>query len=342
MRTLNFARGLNWVWVLALAAFFTACNQMDGLEPDSKTLEENSANELFRLSPFGDGMMNAKTVEPLAGRVSSPVSNGGIVPYIIDGENEGGNRTCEEVYEAYGITFDDPEADIIIESSGKIDYENGSFVGGGFSSPLNVTTNGTFVSWSITPPAGYCVKYVAAIVKGGNDANIYFSEGITSDTGLASPPNASGKPAGLSNLTFCWVFEKCDTPPSDCWKDETAWAAGSRYVRQGNWATYTPYVPDSPVTLFAGQTLEAGTVSFSTPVDGMIDITISLNLGWRFAIVDENVKVQDYATVPSGSPNPGGFAHKATASENPFTITVPANEFYGVHVDVERSVPCPL
>lgn len=39
MRTKNFTSNLNWVWVLVLAAFFTACNQMEGFEPDSANLE---------------------------------------------------------------------------------------------------------------------------------------------------------------------------------------------------------------------------------------------------------------------------------------------------------------
>jgi len=47
------------------------------------------------------------------------------------------------------------------------------------------------------------------IVKGGNDANVYYyDEGSYGDVDLASPVNASGKPAGLSNLSFCFV--ECD------------------------------------------------------------------------------------------------------------------------------------
>ncbi|MGQ3685232.1 MAG: hypothetical protein ACUBOA_09560 [Candidatus Loosdrechtia sp.] len=130
-----------------------------------------------------------------------------------------------------------------------------------------------------------------------------------------------------------------------CWKKETAWAAGTRYVERGNWATYITYVADSTVTLYAGQTMEAGTVHFSAPSNGMITITITLNPGWRFYQDEENpdeenVHIQDYGTAPGGNPSPGGFAHKARATESPFSIDVSLNVYYGVHVVVEREVEC--
>mgnify|MGYP005841419887 CR=1 FL=1 len=81
--------------------------------------------------------------------------------------------------------------------------------------------------------------------------------------------------------------------------------------------------------------MPAGTVSFSAVVDGNVTITIALNSGWRFKGNTENVKVQDYAVPPSESSSPGQFSRKGTASGSSFSITVPANNYYGVHVDVE-------
>lgn len=470
---------------------------MDGLEPDGKTLEENSTNELFRLSPFGDGMINARV--PANSTASIPVSDGGITPYIVPGENPGGNRTCGEVATAYGIgSFDN--------SFGQINapFTNNTATFGA----ITATTDGTFVSWTIDVPEGYCVKYVAAIVKGGDDANVYFYEGdVSGDSGLASPPAGSG-PAGLSNLSFCYTLEEkpaapevvgaeecfeeglvlrakladgvttpegydlkwykkvngefvevddpkldkvgtidyyaafvngcssdfskaatltiwelpaapiskgdqeeeaCDIkkltasvevapgtkivwydaptggnvvedpslvydeakggtqtvtfyaeavntetecvsatrtavkltlnpcPPRECWFGETAWANGPRYVNRGNWATYTPYVPNSSVTLFAGQTLPAGTVAFSAVSNGKVTITITLNDGWRLKDgYAESVKIQGYSTAPSGNPVPGSFANKG----NLLTVEVDAAEFYGIHVDVEQEREC--
>jgi hypothetical protein len=123
---------------------------------------------------------------------SSPVSSGGVTPYIIDGANEGGNRTCAEVGQAF---FGDPN--YYQYSSDRINY-NGTF-DKAFPAGLTVNTDGTYVSFTSTFGIG------AVIVKGSNDANVYvYDPQSKSDSGLASPPNASGNPAGLSNITFCW------------------------------------------------------------------------------------------------------------------------------------------
>jgi putative cofactor-binding repeat protein len=120
------------------------------------------------------------------------------------------------------------------------------------------------------------------------------------------------------------------------WMDETAWADGDRYVPRGNWATFTEYNAGAMVTLYAGRYLEAGTVHFSAVVDGNVTITITLNEGWRFEDVEENVKIQDYELEPPAeNPTPGWFAYKDYATESPFSIVVPASSFYGIHVNVE-------
>jgi hypothetical protein len=122
-----------------------------------------------------------------------------------------------------------------------------------------------------------------------------------------------------------------DTGYEQC---ETAWSEGPRYTEQGNWAMYTPYVPDTTVDLIAGQNMVAGTVHFSAAVGGQVTITIELDPGWSFGNVAENVKIQDYDVAPDGNPNPGGFDHKFTAAGSSFSEEVPENDFYGVHVDV--------
>jgi hypothetical protein len=201
--------------------------------------------------------------------------------------------------------------------------------------------NSYTVSWSIASPYKVC----AVIVKGGDAARVYYySGGATSGSGLTPPINQNNKnkkPYDVSHVTF--LFYKGEQP-MECWKDETAWAYGSRYTDQGNWATYTPYVSGSTVILYAGQTMNAGTVQFSAVSGGTVTITITLASGWRFAPVPENVKIQDYATAPSGNPSPGLFDWKGTADSgsNTFSIVVPANNYYGVHVDVQHRVPCPM
>lgn len=124
---------------------------------------------------------------------------------------------------------------------------------------------------------------------------------------------------------------------------ETAWSDGDRYMRRGNWATYTAYVPGGTATLYAGQHLEAGEAGFSPAENGFVTISIELFDAWEFAQAEENVKIQDYASAPSGNPAPGRFEWKGTASGKSFSILVPENDFYGVHVDLGYwiEVACP-
>ncbi len=317
LNLLTFNNMKKFLFLLTAMLFFVAACEKENYSPN----------------PGGNDSVEFRVI----GTPSTPVSDGGVTPYIIPPEypgklgSNGGNRDCADVAAAFGASF--------IYSSDKVDYENGAFQGS-FPAGLNVTVEeGKYVSFSGTvfwKNKTLCVG--AVIVKGGNDANVYYYPGGSyGDSGLAAPLNPNGMPAGLSNLTFCFVVCGEQQP---CWDDETAWAAGRRYVTRGNWATYTPYVAGSTVTLFAGQTLNAGTVAFSAVNNGQVTITITLNSGWRFGLVNENVKIQGYASAPSGNPAPGLFANKATATGSPFSITVPAANFYGVHVDVDRLVPC--
>jgi hypothetical protein len=267
----------------------------------------------------------------LAQTPSSPTSGGGIVPYIVDNPGPGGNVTCEQLgyeFSSGRIDYKDKDAPPGMPWKDEDDNYHASFPYPGITVAV---TDDTYVDWASSFAIG------AVIVKGSAAANIYeYDPQAYSDFGLASPPvGAQQKPAELSNLTFCWhpEEEECD------WFGETAWADGSRYTTRGNWATYTSYDgSEKTVTLYAGQTLNAGTVHFSAPSGGVVTITITLNPGWRFEAVDENVKIQDYASAPSGNPAPGLFAHKATAAASPFSIDVPENHFYGVHVNAEQEV----
>lgn len=292
-------------------------------------------------------------VTPTGGIASVPISDNGITPYVISGENQGGNRTCGEVGEAYF-----GNANYYQCRSGRVNYveDTNSFdstfsdVSGNLNcntNTINVTiADDTSVSFNADPDG-----IGAAIVKGGAAANTYvYDPQSLSDSGLASPVNPSNGSAKLSNLTFCWNPNDQGT---ECFTDETAWASGSRYITRGNWATYTSYSgSEKTVTLYAGQTYVAGTVNFSTPdSSGEVTITITLNNGFRFALnpteteglYKDNVKVQDYTTTPPAvNPAPGLFQWKKVATTNPTTIKVPSSNFYGVHVDVERKIPCPV
>ena len=130
-------------------------------------------------------------------------SDQGITPVVIPGANNGGNVTCADV----AARFELPEGYFLCGE--KIDFSDGMF-DGEFPEGLMVEVkDGKYVSFEMEAPIMINgIEYIvgAVIVKGGNDANVYFYPGGSmGDMGLSAPVNSSGKPAGLSNLTFCLV-----------------------------------------------------------------------------------------------------------------------------------------
>ena len=96
-------------------------------------------------------------------------------------------------------------------------------------------------------------------------------------------------------------------------------------------------------TLFAGQTIDVGSVGFSgVSDDGDVTITVALRGDWEFEDVSEILKGPGLR-VPTGNPEPGLFDHKRTcdAASDTCAISVPAAAFYGAHVNVGRWIPDP-
>lgn len=124
-----------------------------------------------------------------------------------------------------------------------------------------------------------------------------------------------------------------------CYGNESAWADGERYNERGNWATYLTFNGDtSSAVLFAGRQHEAGTVIIEANNNGHAEINITLNEGWELQEGAETVKIQGYDQAPSGNPAPGRFN---TYKGDEINITVPAYNYYGVHLDVRRQTECP-
>jgi hypothetical protein len=276
---------------------------------------------LFTVSCEKNETMNQDDVllskKVVIARIDQPSeSNPLVVPVYISG-----NPFCNDL----SIDYD--------YSSGKINYD-GTFDGTFPAGFTVVVTDGKFVTWSYTPVDGMCLDGVSLIVKGGNGANVYtYPAGIDGDSGLSSPNNGGGNVSDLSNLSVCYNLVPCEGEKCYDFKGETAWAEGIRYVKKGNWATYTPYA-EGTVTLFAGQTIPVGSASFSAKANGEVSIEINLDGDWVFADVKENVKIQNYPFAPSGNPAPGRFAHKGNASGKSISMVVPASDFYGIHLDV--------
>ena len=182
----------------------------------------------------------------------APSDNMQVTPVISPGANRGGNRTCAEVAAAFSLPAD------YFLCGNKVDYYDGVFSGNFPDGVLVDVTHGKYVDFELEGPILIGDKYYvvgAVIVKGGNAANVYFYPGGTlGDSGLTAPVNASGKAAGLSNLTFC-LMEKVPelvialktylaTPvPGDSWT----------YVRKSAWAVSGGLgVDPTPGTLHMG------------------------------------------------------------------------------------------
>lgn len=167
-----------------------SCNQVEEFEPQ---LADN--DQLSKVYNFTGPLVEPVNWAMRGKPDGTPGQGGG------NGGNNGGNVECSEVGE---FEF----------SSGRNNYKDFEF-----DSPwpegLEVeVVDGTFVNWTFTAPEGYCLANMAVIVKGGPAANVYdYASGITSDQGLKAPVNASGKPAALSNLTFCWNLVEEPEPP---------------------------------------------------------------------------------------------------------------------------------
>jgi hypothetical protein len=141
---------------------------------------------------------------------SDPVSFGGSVPYLIPGENRGGNRTCDEAKDAFFDLFG-RDLEGTDDCGEKVDIDD-DYVGfvGEFPFEVEILSDGTMRFDTGDPEC----KVFAVIVKGSNHANVYFYEdGAVSDGGLTPPPfDTEADPLRfpwISNITFCCV---CDVP----------------------------------------------------------------------------------------------------------------------------------
>jgi microcompartment protein CcmK/EutM len=265
---------------------------------------------------------------------SSPDSMVGVSPVILIGTaNNGGNVECTE-------------AGVYALSSGRVNYEGGSFEGA-FPAGFEVTvTDGKYVSWSYTAPDNdSCLGSMAVIVKGSAAANVYYYEGgVTSDSGLASPVNSSGGSAGLSNLTFCFNLVPCEDTPVEC-SEETAFGGDMAGAGSGWWFAYDTE-EGGQQTIYAGQKAVDG--AYVAVVDGVLTIELGANMKLQDVTCEtktnkkgvtttscneEQVKVQAYDMLPSSRPAAGQFT--TYKGRDLSDINVGSARYVVIHLDVE-------
>lgn len=153
-----------------------------------------------QIAPAGDEMSVKKSAS--VEDESTPISENGVTPYIIPGENRGGNRTCEEVAAYFDLPLDYFKCG---EKKNYDDYETEDDFEAAFGDLNVVIDENHLISFSATNCImieGNYYKVGAVIVKGGNSANVYYyPDGTLQDAGLAAPDNENM----VSNLTFCFV-----------------------------------------------------------------------------------------------------------------------------------------
>jgi hypothetical protein len=151
------------------------------------------------------------------------------------------------------------------------------------------------------------------------------------------------------------TMNEATLPACDVWVDETAWASTCFHVIAdlNSWSPVIDYnteiaEPEGPDYfvnyLIAGQNMRAGVIYFWRPnEEDMVRVGIRIYSGFRFAACEENVKAEGWSIVPSGTLKPGKFGYKFTSdpSASYFYFMLPLNNYYAVHVDVERYIPCP-
>jgi len=165
--------------------------------------EQDESDVILKKSDAGQ---NANSEAPAVATPSAAI----VTPVIIDGVNKGGNRTCAEVAEHFDL------GDDYFLCGDRIDYNGRAFAGNFPDGVMVDVTHGAYVEFELDGPIQIGDRFYvvgAVIVKGGNAANVYFyPDGSMGDSGLTAPVNASGKAAGLSNLTFCLVEKVPDNP----------------------------------------------------------------------------------------------------------------------------------
>lgn len=248
---------------------------------------------------------------------------------MIDGVNTGTAKTLTgNTYSSLPvpITWGDPAT----ETDESVTLTDVSDVDGTQTKTFTAPTGGTLeyshtFDWADYPKCGDDeVKNVATLTS--DDSDLALTDSETVDVHVQ-----------------CVVFQ-----------GETAWAANTTagtlpYNKKGggNWATYVQYPNTAPVVkvynVYAGQTMYAGTATVTPVGGGKVTVTVDLAGAWQFASGGSNLKIQTYASAPSGNPSPGLFAYKTTCTTDPCTSgPIPIAKYYGIHLDVGVWVPDPV
>lgn len=141
------------------------------------------------------------------------------------------------------------------------------------------------------------------------------------------------KGAWYGNIAY--TLQCCDVPGNGKCEGETAFGGDIRPSGGGAWWFYFDTTGAECQTIWAGQTINVGTVCIT---EGCIDIT--LTGGWKLENVAENVKIQGYyeGELPTRRPAAGQFTtYKAQHTGSTVRVNLGTDyDYYVIHLDVEK------
>lgn len=231
----------------------------------------------------------------------------------VEPEYVAGNASCQSL--GYDFEF-------------KIDKDEQGFNKPEYEVPgvgtVTLTTDGTYWSWTST------FGIDAVISKGGNAANIYRYDPPAEsfgDTGMVSPDNPSGGPAGLSHVQFCYDIElQVSKTTETSWSRSYTWDVDKvgdeteLLLSQGQ-----TYDVDYDVTLGAtpvdSDWAVQGEISITNPHPTATASVTGVSDTMTGGIVDECIDVTDSLEGDLGTvcvedlPKTNSYTHQITAEE---------------------------
>ena len=224
--------------------------------------------------------------------VAPQVFAASVTPIIVDG-----NPTCESQGYAFGFK-PQPEP----PPTGTYTFPDGI-------NTITISSDGKYFDWTSTIPLD------AVIVKGGQKANLYKYDPpseASEDTGLVSPNNASGEPAGISHIEVCYDYELAASKSAD-----------TSYTRTYTWSITKTATPQS-------HTGQPGDVMKS-------DYTVTVEQG----VTDSDFKVSGTINVRNPTPYSVTFQVEDKIGSNSATVNCPTytlGAWDSVGVDCNYSV----
>lgn len=207
-------------------------------------------------------------------------ASGTLATYLNWDSSGGAQGECDRLGYSYGTKVESPN-----DGTYPFDEGGGTFTLTWSSAPG--TTERNTVTWSST------FGIDAVILKAGENANVYtYNPEATSDSGLVTPNNASGKPAAISHITLCYDFEVTVSKTAHTSFDRSYDWTLEKSVSPDKWDLFSGNTGTSEYTVTATR---SGPVDSNWAVSG--EITIENDTPFAATITDVTDSISGYGAV---------------------------------------------